>query len=334
MLAVITKDGFHTNNGRALALMGISSSRITFGVGGADINQFSSPREAGKEAIRKAIQNAGKEGESPQIILITASPGNEESVLQGIEDVIGKNVPIIGGSSGDNDLSGKWKQFVNNKVYSNGVALTAIFTNLKIGWGYEAGYLRTSRNGTITKAEGRVIYEIDNQPAAEIYNEWTDGVISEKLETGGNILSETTFHPLAKIVQNNGEEHYISIHPLSVNPPNKSLTVFANVEEGDKVMLMYGNWEVLLNRAQSTPHKVMENNNILPGEAYFGVYTFCAGTMLAIPESERNKIPLLISTEIGNVPFIGTFTFGEQGPIGESNYHGNLVNSIILFTEQ
>ena len=331
MLAVMTKDGFHQGKVGSLAILAIDSKKIDFGVGGANIDNFSSAREAGKYAIQNAIKNAGKEGQIPKIILMTGSVGNEEGILQGIADVVGKGVPVIGGSSGDNDLTGKWKQIANNNIYNNGVALTAIFTKLKIGWAYEAGYLKTEHKGTITKAKGRIIYEINNKSAAEVYNEWTGGTISKELETGGAVISKTEYYPLAKVIQKGPEIYYLSIHPLSVNLPEKSLTVFANVKNGDKILLMHGNWELLLNRAQTTPHKAMISKYIFPGEPYFGIYTFCAGTMLAIPEQERPKIPALVNNELGGVPFIGTFTFGEQGPLGDSNHHGNLINSMVVF---
>lgn len=333
-LGVLTKDGFHAGKTGSLALLAVSSPRINFGVGGASLDELS-PREAGKKAVLSAIENAKKDGK-PKLILITSAPGKEEEILHGIEDIVGKDVPVIGGSSGDNDISGKWKQFTNDKVYSNGVSLTAIYTDLKLGWTYEAGYLRTENRGSITKAEGRVIYEINNRPAAEVYNEWTNGIISEKLGTGGTILSETTYYPLAKIIQGEGGEiHYLSIHPLSVELPERSLTVFANVKEGDEIQLMHGNWELLLNRAQITPYKALVSENIPKGEGSFGIYTFCAGTMLAIPEEERSKIPLLISNSMGDIPFIGTFTFGEQGFLsGVGNRHGNLVNSMIIFAQE
>lgn len=334
MFAVMTKDGFHQGETGSLALMAISSPKIKWGVGGANIDEFSAAREAGKEAITAAIKNAGKEGQLPKLVLMTAAPGKEEEILLGIEDIIGKNVPVIGGSSGDNDLTGKWKQWANNKVYSNGISLTVIFTDLKVGWAYEAGYLRTEHKGIIRKAEGRIIYEIDNKPAAEVYNEWTGGIVEEELKTGGSVLSKTAYYPLAKVIQKGPEIYYLSIHPLSVNLPEKSLTVFANVKGGDEVLLMHGNWELLLNRAQTTPHTAMITKSILPGEPYFGIYDYCAGTMLAIPEEERPKIPLLINNELGDIPFIGTFTFGEQGPLGIGNHHGNLINSMIVFAPE
>jgi len=77
----------------------------------------------------------------------------------------------------------------------------------------------------------------------------------------------------------------------------------------------------------------MANQNISSNQAYFGLYTCCAGSMLAIPPSERIKIPFLIKNTVGSVPFIGAFTFGEQGFLAGKNFHGNLGNSMILISE-
>ncbi len=334
MSAVLTKDGYHVGEKNSLAMLAVSSKKITFGVGGSSLDNLSA-REAGKLAIMSAIKNANKEGKLPKIVLMTAAPGEEESILLGIEDVIGKDIPIIGGSSADNDISGKWKQFSNNNIYSNGVTLTAIYTSLKVGWAYDAGYEKTEKTGIITKANGRVIYEINNLPAAEVYNRWTNGLIEKKLKTGGTILSETIYYPLARVIDADyANPFYISIHPLSVNLPEKSLTVFANVYEGEEILLMHGNWELLLNRAQNTPAKALTNGNIAPKDVCFGVYTYCAGTLLAVPEEERAKMPLLVNNVLQNKPFIGTFTFGEQGMVkGFGNVHGNLVNSMVVLAE-
>ncbi len=336
-LAVQTKEGFHVGEKGSLALLAVATKNITFGVGGVSIDDFPSAMEAGKAAIQAAIDAAGEKGASkPKIVLMTGSVGHEEELLAGIEEVIGKDVPVLGGSAGDNTVTGEWKQFANGDVYSNGISLTAIYTDLKVGWAYEAGYLRSENRGTITRAEGRIIYEIDNRPAAEVYNEWTGGtVVAEELETGGSILSDASYYPLAKIIKNEGKEYTLSIHPLSINATDHSLEVFANVEEGDEVLLMHGDWELLLNRALTTSTKALESEGLSKEDVSFGVYTYCAGTVLAIPEDERPKMPVLVKTAIGDAPFIGTFTFGEQGHIrGVGNLHGNLVNSMIVFTEK
>ena len=230
----------------------------------------------------------------------------------------------------------EWKQFVNGCVYSNGLALAVIYTDLGFGWAYESGYYRTEKQATVTKAEGRVIYEINHRPAAEVYNEWLDGRLSDVLKTGGNILSRTTFYPLAKVVKGSGgETYYLSIHPLSFDLPEKSLTIFADVKTGDEISLMRGNWEILLNRATTTTLLAQTRGEIVKDEADFGIFIFCAGTMLAIPMEEMPKMPLLVNNVLGDTPWIGTFTFGEQGCLpGVGCSHGNLVSSMVLFSEK
>lgn len=336
-LGVMTKDGLHIGEVGSLAILGVTSPRIQFGVSGVSIEEVVSAREQGRKAILEAISDAGRTAEDPpQIVLITGNPGEEEEVLKGIEEVIGKDVPLIGGSSADNEIIGEWKQYANDRVYSTGVALTVIYTDLKLGWAYEMGYLRTANQGVATKSEGRTIYEIDSRPAAVVYNEWIGGKLDDVLETGGDVLLRTTFYPLAKIVHGEtGETYYISIHPLSIELPEKSLTVFADIPEGTELSLFQGNWELLLNRAYTTPMQARTRGDISVEEAGFAIFTFCAGTMLAIPEDERAKIPLLVKNIMGETPFIGTFAFGEQGFLpGVGNVHGNLASSMVTLGKE
>lgn len=331
VVAVMSPDGYHLGPVGSIAVLGIASAQVDIGVGGANLDEMT-PREAGKKAIQEAMANSGKTGK-PQFVYITANPGKEEEILLGIEDVTGIDVPIIGGSSGDETLQGKWSNIANDKIFTNGVVLGAVYTDLKIGKSDEYGYMKTVEKGIATKAEGRILYEIDGKPAAQVYNEWTGGHFEKEYKEGGMILAEATFYPLAKIIHGKGGETYLAVsHPGIINLPEKSITMFTNVETGDELQLLNGNWEWLVNRAQSTARKAMLSGNISPGGGLFAFYTFCGGTLLAIPESERPKVSHLLKGELGDIPFIGGFTLGEQVFMpGVGNRHANLINSIAIF---
>jgi hypothetical protein len=332
-LATITPDGFHTSENGSLSILGVYSTRIDFGVGGASLDELS-PEEAGRRAIEEATVNAGRAGEMPQMILITGSLGSEEGVIRGIDSFTGGGVPVFGGTAADEEITGEWRQIANDEVYSNGVSVLAIYTDLKFGYLLESGYVVTERSGTVTRAEGRTIYEIDNRPAAEVYNEWTGGAISEKL-SGGVVLAESTFYPLAKRVRSpSGAEYILSAHPISVDGSTRSLDVAINMENGADVALMHGTWELLLNRCFTTPKRATEMSGIKAGEGTFAVYVYCAGSMGAIPACERVRVPGLVSFAVGDVPFIGTLTLGEQGMIEGLNQHVNLATSIVIFTDE
>jgi len=142
------------------------------------------------------------------------------------------------------------------------------------------------------------------------------------------------FWPLSKVIESKIGTSYLSIHPLAVENKDKSLAVFANVANGDRILLMQADWPLLLNATKTISQKAMLSNKITKDESIFGIFTYCAGKMLTIPPEERPKMPSLVSETIGKeVPFIGTLSFGEQAPLGIVNHHGNLINSIILFSE-
>ncbi len=329
---VLTRERLYNKPTGSMAILAIASPKIKCGVGGADMKAITA-RQAGQKAIEMAVANLALPKEKIKLVLITAGPGEEEEVIAGIETVIGKDIPIIGGSSADNTIEQKWRQFANDQVYQKGVAVAAIATDLNISWAYEMGYLKSEKGGKITKAEGRTIIEIDGRPAAEVYNEWMAGSLSAKLQTGGAVLSDTTLMPLAKVLHGkSGETHYLSIHPLSINLPERSLTVFANVQENDELLLLHGDPTLLFGWCKTTPSKAI--SQMQGKKPLFGIFVYCAGTMFALSEENRQQMPSMVAQELQNIPFIGIYSFGEQGFLpGVGNRHGNLINSTIVFSE-
>lgn len=334
--AVFNNGGYLQGKNASLTMMAISSPKITFGVGGVNIKDYPSLKEAGKAAVQNAIKNAGKEGQYPQLVLMTGSMGNEEGLIEGIQEVIGWGIPIIGGSAASNAVADPiWMQFANDKGYNNGISVTAVFTDLKIGYAYEAGFEKQEKKGTITKAEGRTIYEIDNRLAGDVFNEWCGGCIAGQLETGGSImLGSGKYWSLAKAIKSESETYYLSFYVYAVGA-NKSLLTAANVAPGEEVFLTHGDPGLFVDKLQRTTEKAMSSEDVKKGEPLFGISVSCAGLYVLTPEADRPKLPTAISAEIGeNVPFIGAITAGEQGPLGLVNHHGNLIDSVILFSEK
>src|SRR5204862_6020651 len=96
-----------------------------YGVGSAVLGD--DPREEVKVALRLALEQAGRPGEVPSFVLLTAPPGREEDLLLGIADVVGAHVPVTGGSSGDDAVRGNWWQAANRTVGSALAVVTVLF---------------------------------------------------------------------------------------------------------------------------------------------------------------------------------------------------------------
>ena len=344
---VITQMGIASKNNEGLAMLGISDPQGGFGVGAAPINE--DPVKAAETAVNHALINADCPGEVPAMVWLSSAPGCEEALLQGIANVLGDDVPVAGGSSADNELNGSWKQFDSQSIYTNGVVVTTLFPSSEVMFCFHSGYEPTAAKGLITKAGGyeatrnkgiakqtgqRTLYEIDGRPAAQIYNEWTGGVIKDQVGSGGKILFQTSLNPLGRVAGHIGDIPYFQLsHPDSVTPEG-ALILFSDIHTGDEVVLMRGSVDSLIARAGRVATAAIETHLSSPEEVAGALIVYCAGCMLTV-HNRLEEVVDSIRSALPNTPFIGTFTYGEQGCfLNGGNRHGNLMISVLLFKKE
>jgi hypothetical protein len=288
----------------------------------------------GEEQARKRVQAACRKiqkelGASPSMLLLHATPGFEERILAGVRDVFGKDVPVYGGSAADDALAGHWQVFANGSSCQEGFLLVGLVSPRTPSGGFLGGYLPTDRSGKVTRVDGRVVYTIDNRPAAEVYNEWTNGVIAEELKHGGNVMSKTNLLPLARVVGNaQGLPRRLLAHPRAVVRGERALSLFAEVSRGDQLTLMTSTQDPLVTRVRRAVQRARGPGVSAPRGA---VLIYCAGCLSTMLDQAK-RIAQEFSQELAGVPFVGIATFGEQGTFFEKSesWHGNLMCSVVL----
>lgn len=330
--ALLTPEGCVHEDNRVVGLWALRDPEGAFGTGGAELDN--APREAAAAATRTALDHAGRPGELPSLVWISTAPGNEEEVLAGIEDEVGDNVPILGGSTADNNVLGQWAQVTASKWMSNGVVVSVLFTSVEIGYAYHNGYVPQEVGGVATSSSGRVVHTIDGRPAATVYNEWTDGRLDAALAENIPVLEATAFWPLGRVRGwLNNIPLYVLAHPENVEADG-GLRLFAAVQQGEPLVLMSGNRDSLVRRAGRVAESALESLETRPTTMAGALITFCGGSMLAI-EDDVDQVARSIHAVLGPSPYLGGFTFGEQGRlVGGGNYHGNLMISVIIFSDQ
>ncbi|MDZ7260884.1 MAG: FIST C-terminal domain-containing protein [candidate division KSB1 bacterium] len=329
-LGVMTEDGFHTKEGKGLGILGVHDPDGSYGVGIADSRN--DPKAAAQSALNQALAQAARPGEVPSAVLITNHPGHEDLVIRAIEEHIGANVPIIGGTSADNDMSGQWQQFANDTVSRQAVSVATLFPSGDIGYAFHSGYEPTSYRGKVTRAEDRILHEIDSRPAAQVYNEWTGGLISDVLPEGGSLVPRATFSPLGnRVGQVGGIPYYRLSYPVAV-VQNKALLLFTEVvPEGNEIVLMTGTHDSLATRAGRVASAAIDAAPFGTDETQGALVLFCTGCMLAIQDRMHESVASIRSALEG-APFLCAFTLGEQGCfIGGENRHGNLMVAVVVF---
>ncbi|MCA9660223.1 MAG: FIST C-terminal domain-containing protein [Myxococcales bacterium] len=330
-LGVMSDEGFAGADGVGLGLLGIRDPDGSYGVGARELGD--DPRTAGREALLAAIAAAERQGEPPELVWIAANPGSEEAVIAGLQDVLGASVPIAGGSAADNDVSGKWHQLAGGEVLSGSVVVSVLYPSTKVRLAFHSGYSATDRSGVVTRAEGRTLYEIDGRPAALVYNEWTGGAIAEHLG-GGNVLGATTLFPLGRVAGEHwGMPYHRLSHPDTVTKDG-ALTLFTEVEVGERLIQMAGTKESLITRAGRVARAAMAAGNLDANSLAGALVVYCAGCMLTV-QDQIDAVADEFTRELMGRPFLGTFTFGEQGCFANhESYHGNLMISVAVFERE
>lgn len=300
------------------------------------------PAASAEAALVAALEAADCPGELPELIWIYQAPGHEESVVEGLRRVVGDRCPIIGGSSADDDVVGLWRQLGPDGPITEGLVVGVLFSSGGIGSAFQGGYEPTGTNGivtelgfdcgesgTVTQATGRHIREIDGEPAALVYDRWNDGALpATALREGGNILAATTMVPLGVSAGRIDQvTHFRLIHPDAITPEG-GLTTFAEVEHGARIFGMRGDRERLMQRVGRVATTAI---SALPGGAADlagGLIVYCGGCRLAVGD-QVDQVSETATASFGDAPFLGCFTFGEQGVILGRNVHANLMISAI-----
>lgn len=350
---------FGFTEGSCVAMV-IQSEYIHIGVGiGNDTNK--KPKNAGREAIKQALNNMKidkyvepyirylAEKKLPIAELITMRPycvlmltngftvtrrGNEDDIVEGIVDIIGHRVPIIGSSAGDDFKLEKTYTFCNGKIYDNSVICTIISSSLKIAYQVKHGYIPTEKSMFVNKAKDYTVYELDKKTAfdryAEILGKKKEEIwpASMKLQQMGPISSAfmafarkigMDVMKLSPIIEINCNmplalceyKPYLKgrfwIKGLDSIIDNKHIRFTEKVPQGTALYVMKTSKERSLNAARES---VKEGLKEVGRNASFAIVFDCALHRWFLGKHVKRSINLM-KTALKDVPFIGMYSYGE-----------------------
>lgn len=117
---------------------------------------------------RQTVQTARYSAQHP-INLCVATPESLTTsgllILQGLQQALGPEIPIIGGTTCDQWQFQQTYQFFNREVLSDALPILLLSGPVLWGHGVSSGWTPVGKKGTVTKVTGNVLHEIDGQPA-------------------------------------------------------------------------------------------------------------------------------------------------------------------------
>lgn len=328
-LGSMTEAGTFITPPPAVAVFAVYDAEGDYGTACAALGEH--PQATAAALARTALQRAGRLGETPALVWVSASPGCEEAVIAGLQEVVGHATPVVGGSAADDAIAGQWQ--VSDGLgppQRQGVVVSVWFPSTRVAAAFHSGYVPTAQRGRVTQARGRSVQAIDGEPAAAVYARWTGQAVRVPEQGTANVLMASALWPLGRQVgEIAGAPTYTLSHPETLSADG-TLTLFTDVREGDELVLMSGSSDSLLQRPALVAEAAARVGELAEGELAGLVLVFCAGCMLTVQE-RLDEVRQSLRRRYPGLPFITAFTFGEQGPVlACDNRHGNLMISAVV----
>ncbi|MBE5740970.1 MAG: hypothetical protein E7351_00325 [Clostridiales bacterium] len=323
---VIVPEGYIGGDKPFVGIMVMSDPSMVVGVGFADRKAYQSARDAGEAATRDArIMTKMPMGDEPDLMYMVASPTEEEFFLKGANRVVGR-VPLFGGSAADNTISGNWSLYLDGKSTNEGVAVALMYMKGGFKNEFTGAYRETADMGIITKIEGtRRLVAIDKEPAVKKYAKWRGMKTADLM--GDKLLVETITSPLG--VKDRLGDLVAIRHPMFAND-DFSMNIGANLSVGTTVIRMEASVDELVASVGKTI-KALKKQCKKEIVGYHLVH--CGGRRAGIGD-RIHEVHKEIKKNVGGVPYIMEFTFGEYGFVDDGrNTTGGLMLSFTAFTK-
>lgn len=313
-----------------IAVMALNTDKIEYSLGvgrGADKDSF----QAGKQAA-EAVDASSKTPASLFVMLMEGLAENGAAAVRGVQSVLGKNFPIMGGSAGDDFKFEKTYQYMDDKVLSGSVIGVGLSGEFSFGVGVRHGWEPIGLPMKVTKSEGAKLIEVDGRPALSIYEDYFGKKAEELIKEPIAKMAYT--YPLGMSVEGSSE---LLIVDVVIANEKGEITCAAEIPQGSEIRLMLGDVEKAIQAAREAAENAKEQ---LKGAQPKAVIIFdCMARCKLLGQGIRTKQEIDAVQEVlgREVPVIGFYTYGEQAPIGgalgpecHSRFHNETMTLVVL----
>ena len=244
---------------------------------------------------------------------------NGDHIVNAIISAMGRQVPLFGGLAGDDSKAQETFAFSASQLTSNGV-MALVFDGNVIGLQGVAfsGWKAIGTSKTVTRADGNIVYEIDNQPALDIYMKYLK--VPNDPAAAPGLAGE---YPL---VMNRDDGSSVLRVALILNQ-DKSMVFAGSVPEGAKVRFGMAPGSEIIDEAIE---QMSEFNRQNPRSDALVLFS-CKARHMAFGPMIEDEISAV--HKLWDVPMVGFFTYGEIGPAlhGGCDFHNQSLVPVVIY---
>jgi len=286
----------------------------------ANIDNFSNSIEAG-EFLGQAID---QENLVHVVVLSDGLKVNGSQLVPEIDKYLQGGIGLTGGLAGDGDRFQKTFLYSNDLAREGDINAIGFYgSGLKIGYGCEGGWTPFGSPRSITRAKGNILYELDGQPALNLYKE----LLGEK---AAELPGSSFYFPLSYSAQESDPGIVRTI--LGINENERSMTLAGDVEEGGTVHLTKFDYGRVIDGGKIAAEECRKDT--FPESPEFALIVSCVGRKIVLSQRVEEELDLAQVVFGGNTVMTGFYSYGEVSPSGNTCQLHNQTMSITTFREK
>ncbi len=321
-----------TTDGEMSSVMGFQQDSLTLMLFSSDTVEIHAgvgvkTQEDAIAAAQQAVQQAMQKSQQPAKLCITipasytadGTTTSGESILTGLNLALGHQVPVVGGTAGDQFRFQTTYQFCGTEIFTDALPVLIFSGDLHISFGTGCGWQPIGQKSVVTRAEGTVLYEIDGKPAIEFYQRY----LGDRHPTAEN--------PLA-VYTGESDRYYMRV-PNTYNPETGGINFLGNIPEHATVQVTEISRDQVVEAAETSFKTALER---YPGTEPEAVLLFsCCCRRWLLGTRAKDEYQLVKNALPRPIPICGFYTYGEFAPLeahGQNYYHQETFITLLLGT--
>jgi len=291
-------------NDNSISVTAIELEKSSFTVERENVLDYDKNAKKLGEALYNKIP---KENLKHLFVLSEGSFVNGSSLINGLENKIDSAVSITGGICGDDARFEKTLASYKENPKEGEVILIGFYgKTLEVSFASFGGWIPFGPERVITKSEANILYEIDGQPALDLYKKYLGDKAQELPQA--SLLYPLNVTPV-------GKKEPVVRTILKINNEDHSMTLAGDVPMNSKVQLMMASVDGIAEGAHVAAEYAMQNRENAPEIA---ILVSCIGRKLVMNQRVEEEIEEVRERIGEKVPMTGFYSYGEMAPFNGS----------------
>lgn len=241
-------------------------------------------------------------------------------LVEGFRSVLPEHIKVTGGLAGDCVNFMETKVYTENMQASGLVVAIGLYGDaLQVSYGSRGGWCAFGVERKVTRSEGNILYELDDQNALEIYHSYL-GDLSNELPSSGLRF------PLEISDPDKGTKLVRTL--LAKDDELGAITFAGNIPLGVSAKLMRANVDSLIDGAQEAAKVCRDYIEKSPQVA---ILISCVGRKLLLKQLADDEVDA-VREELGDETMLcGFYSYGEIAPL-DNRHNSELHNQTMTIT--